>query len=616
MASTLKCPFCGGTLLTSEKKCPHCGGENQQYAEETPRRVFNPKTIEELKEYCAERGMPLLRMRFFVGEDYREPRAFGIYKAGDHRYIVYKNKADGSRAVRYDGPDEAFAVKELFDKLLDECHHRGIYPDGAVSRASGGTASGYGSQSDRPKKRTSLIFIGVIALIILIIVLVNQIQEKNKINEQIERLRNKPYTFDSVRIGNAYYVFDLGSQEVVSSSSINDHANDGYYRSTYYFYPSPETGEYKAKAAEADVAQKGGIYYRDGTWYVYIASERDWKTVAEPYYSEIGRSLEYLGKDWQDTWGVPDYGKSPVQSGYYSHGEDCYYRDRDRNHGTWYAYRKEDEDWEASDCPVKLGIAAESLEYLGAYYGEDMKNGVRSFENSTPYAIQNHSNGYYRLGSRVYYQLAKYEKTKSLTAYYSSYRQVYYHWYTYGQETEPSADGGMASDEWHATTEPETDSLVYMGGDYNPGWLEKWSVTDFKQSAAGMQAYQINGYLKQDKELFYHYKETWYRFDADSNDWEKDFMPAGDGVTEVFLGDIYQAADEPDAADEWDEDWHTTDFKTSTAWATIVHEEEAQAAREAAEKKAAEERRERESRSYSSDYDSWDSSDTDWDSDW
>ena len=63
--------------------------------------------------------MPLLRMRFFVGEDFKEPKAFGIYQDGDD-FVVYKNKANGQRAVRYRGPDEAYAVSELFQKLLEE----------------------------------------------------------------------------------------------------------------------------------------------------------------------------------------------------------------------------------------------------------------------------------------------------------------------------------------------------------------------------------------------------------------------------------------------------------------------------------------------------------------
>ena len=30
-------------------------------------------TIEDIKQFAAERNMPLERMRFFIGEDYREP---------------------------------------------------------------------------------------------------------------------------------------------------------------------------------------------------------------------------------------------------------------------------------------------------------------------------------------------------------------------------------------------------------------------------------------------------------------------------------------------------------------------------------------------------------------
>ncbi len=137
MASTGKCPYCGSTIRSDQQTCPNCGAANENFVADMPRTVFLPKTIDELKEYCAERGMPLLRMRFFIGEDYRQPRAFGIYRDGD-KVVVYKNKSDGSRAIRYQGPDEAHAVNEIFQKLLDECHNRGIYPDGAPSTRSGG----------------------------------------------------------------------------------------------------------------------------------------------------------------------------------------------------------------------------------------------------------------------------------------------------------------------------------------------------------------------------------------------------------------------------------------------------------------------------------------------
>ena len=137
MASTSQCKYCGSTVSSAEEHCPNCGAPNEGYIADTERQVFLPKTIEELKEYCAERGMPLLKMRFFIGEDYRQPKAFGIYRDGDD-CIVYKNKANGQRAIRYQGPNEAFAVNELYLKLLEECHNRGIYPDGRAPEPSSG----------------------------------------------------------------------------------------------------------------------------------------------------------------------------------------------------------------------------------------------------------------------------------------------------------------------------------------------------------------------------------------------------------------------------------------------------------------------------------------------
>ena len=49
---------------------------------------------------------------------------FGIYRDEDGEFVVYKNKSDGSRAVRYKGLDEAFAVNELYEKLRSEVSER------------------------------------------------------------------------------------------------------------------------------------------------------------------------------------------------------------------------------------------------------------------------------------------------------------------------------------------------------------------------------------------------------------------------------------------------------------------------------------------------------------
>lgn len=102
----------------TDEKCPVCGAANPQF--KTPKKVSHPKTIEELKRWYEDRHLPPKEVtRFFIGEDYKKPKAFGIYKDGD-KFVVYKNKDTGARAIRYEGPDEAYAVNELYLKLKEE----------------------------------------------------------------------------------------------------------------------------------------------------------------------------------------------------------------------------------------------------------------------------------------------------------------------------------------------------------------------------------------------------------------------------------------------------------------------------------------------------------------
>lgn len=113
----VKCKYCGSWIDDSAEQCPNCGAVNDQL-----KRFVNitPKTIEELKQWYIDRNLPDENItRFFIGKDIKEPKAFGIYKDGSN-FIVYKNKADGSRAIRYKGKDESYAVNEIFLKLKEE----------------------------------------------------------------------------------------------------------------------------------------------------------------------------------------------------------------------------------------------------------------------------------------------------------------------------------------------------------------------------------------------------------------------------------------------------------------------------------------------------------------
>ena len=116
------CDYCGSVIDDSLEKCPNCGAVNV-HIQRSGDQV--PKTIEELQAFAQANGIPLEKMRFFIGIDYKEPRAFGIYKENaSGNCVVYKNKADGTRAIRYRGTDEAYAVNEIYQKMKAELLER------------------------------------------------------------------------------------------------------------------------------------------------------------------------------------------------------------------------------------------------------------------------------------------------------------------------------------------------------------------------------------------------------------------------------------------------------------------------------------------------------------
>lgn len=114
----VQCKYCDSFIDDINTNCPNCGAPLETAARFASRQ---PRTIEELQKWYAAMKLPPENVtRFFIGKDITEPKAFGIYKGADGDFVVYKNKADGSRAVRYRGSDEAYAVNEIYQRLKEE----------------------------------------------------------------------------------------------------------------------------------------------------------------------------------------------------------------------------------------------------------------------------------------------------------------------------------------------------------------------------------------------------------------------------------------------------------------------------------------------------------------
>ena len=94
----IKCDYCGAFINDYDEKCPNCGGINLHLVRNSNQA---PKTIEELKQWYKARNLPEETItRFFIGTNYKEPRAFGIYEDKETgNFIVYKNKSNGVRSI-------------------------------------------------------------------------------------------------------------------------------------------------------------------------------------------------------------------------------------------------------------------------------------------------------------------------------------------------------------------------------------------------------------------------------------------------------------------------------------------------------------------------------------
>ena len=263
-------------------------------------RYQKPKTIDELRWFCDDHDIPARQMRFFIGEDFKEPKAFGIYQDADGEFVVYKNKADGSRAVRYKGPDEAFAVNEIYEKMKAETEQRRAAKRSSADSAGPGP-SPYSSLSHSNTRSTNS--------------------------------------------GNRESYFTRGEKTALAIILTVAIAGTGIigYKIVQAFRHTPNRGYY---------AFQGHKYYDDyGTWYYYDESYDDWYPAdyVDPLLLD-NYEYYYIGPDYYDEYfdeyGITDFEDSYYGDSYFDSGS-SYYDDDDDYDWDW--DWDDDDDWDWDD---------------------------------------------------------------------------------------------------------------------------------------------------------------------------------------------------------------------------------------------------------------------------
>ena len=283
----IKCDYCGSMIDEQNNTCPNCGaaldGVNRFAGEQ-------PRTIEELKAWYTAHNLPPEEVtRFFIGKNITEPKAFGIYQDSTGDFVVYKNKSDGQRAVRYQGADEAYAVNELYQKLKGEIADR--KSETGTQRYNEATAV----TTEKKKSRKRGLFVGVIIFAMIFPML----------NMGIVMLISKM----------AFGIDDLGP-----SRGYYEYEDDTYYYqdSTWYQYDDvdddwsvmddaevPEAISSDAQG-EYQIYSHDGARFEDSIWYTeptYTNYDDDYDDDWDNDYDwDTGDSWDYNDTDWDTDW--------------------------------------------------------------------------------------------------------------------------------------------------------------------------------------------------------------------------------------------------------------------------------------------------------------------------
>lgn len=275
----IKCDYCGNYINDTDEVCPNCNGVNSHLV-----RNANgiPRTIEELRMWCQQNNIPLQDARFFIGEDYRGARAFGIYQdQNTGNFIVYKNKSDGTRAVRYEGKDEAYAVNEIFQKLKEEILNQKQHLNQPGYQYSAPYNSS--NQKRRPSAVKIPTYITVVIVIVLVLSFFFGAMSSSGPDRGYYGYRNQTYYYQP---GDGWFLYNNGywNRTYVDDSLSDDY--DDYYESSYY-----------SNSYDADDFSDSSYYDSNSGNYDNDSYDNDWDSGWDS-----GDSWDSGYSDWGSDW--------------------------------------------------------------------------------------------------------------------------------------------------------------------------------------------------------------------------------------------------------------------------------------------------------------------------
>lgn len=258
-----KCDYCDNYYDDTKEQCPYCGAPNDHIARSSDQQ---PKTIEELKQWVIDHHLPDENItRFFIGKDIKEPRAFGIYQdLNTGNFIVYKNKDNGQRAIRYEGKDEAYAVNELYQRLRSEISNQ---KQQNQSRPR---------NKNIPQKKSKGFLVSCFALVIICLAFFIVFSSFSGPSNGYYSYRGNQYYYQD----NDWYYYDENTNDWYYAndldSNFTDNAQD-YYQSS----PNSNTSDFEDSDYWTDSSDYDSDWDNDSSWDFsdsWDSSSSDWSS--------------------------------------------------------------------------------------------------------------------------------------------------------------------------------------------------------------------------------------------------------------------------------------------------------------------------------------------------